>query len=520
MRREAEIWMTPKQAADRSSWRGAFAHFLHIPVGKIRTINPIQRSIDARTQKVKIRVKAELFIDEKGPEVSPSFIKNYPDVSRKAPVIIVGAGPAGLFAALTLIQNNLRPIILERGKDVKARKFDIARLNREHIVNPDSNYCFGEGGAGTYSDGKLYTRSTKRGSVQEILSILVSHGADPDILIDSHPHIGTDKLPAIIQSMRQSIIDAGGEIHFNHRVHDLIIHKGKTTGVIDKSGNAFEGIAVIIATGHSAKDVYEILDRHAVGLEAKSFALGVRAEHPQELIDSIQYHHAPRDPYLPAASYSLVKQVEGRGVFSFCMCPGGIIVPSATETGQLVVNGMSNSKRNSPYANSGIVVAIEPADFAHLNEFGPFAGLEFQRRIEDACWRAGGMTQTAPAQRITDFVEGRVSSSLPVSSYFPGLRTSALHELLPPLVAGRLQQAFVMFDKQMKGYLSNEAVILGTESRTSSPIRIPRDPDTFEQLQIKRLFPCGEGAGYAGGIVSSAMDGVNCAKAIALINKS
>jgi uncharacterized protein len=519
MRKEAEIWMTPKQAADPAGWRIAFANFLHIPVGKIRHLRPIQRSIDARTQKVKIRLKAELFIDEKAPEQNNLFLKNYPDVSRKAPVIVVGAGPAGLFAAITLIKNGLRPVIFERGKDVKARKYDIAQLNREHIVNPDSNYCFGEGGAGTYSDGKLYTRSSKRGNVSEILSILVAHGADPDILFDSHPHIGTDRLPAIIQSIRHSILEAGGEIHFNRRVENIIVRQGKVLGIEDKSGERHEGIAVILATGHSAHDIYKVLHRNNVLLEAKSFALGVRAEHPQELIDSIQYHSSSRDPHLPAAIYSLVKQVEGRGVFSFCMCPGGIIVPSATEAGQVVVNGMSNSKRNSHFANSGIVVAIEPEDYAYLSEYGPFAGLEFQRTIEEACWKAGGMRQTAPAQRITDFVASKISSSLPNCSYFPGTQTAPLHEILPPLVTTRLQEAFVLYDKQMKGYMSREAILLGTESRTSSPVRIPRNPDTYEQLQLKRLFPCGEGAGYAGGIVSSAMDGVNCAIALALVCK-
>ena len=514
MRREAEIWMTPKQAANTQGWKTAFAHFLRIPVGRIKHIQPLQRSIDARTQKVKIRLKAELFIDEQVPESIAVYSKSLPNVSRKPAVIVVGAGPAGLFAALTLIRQGYRPIILERGKDVKARKFDIAQINREHIVNPDSNYCYGEGGAGTYSDGKLYTRSTKRGNVNEILAILVAHGADEDILIDTHPHIGTDKLPAIIQSMRNSIIDAGGDVLFNRRVTDLLVRNGKAYGVEDKTGARYEGIAVILATGHSATDVYTLLHEKSILLEMKGFAMGVRAEHPQDLIDSIQYHHSPRDPFLPAATYSLVKQVNGRGVFSFCMCPGGNIVPSATEDGQLVVNGMSNSRRNSPFANSGIVVTVEPDDFAAFNQHGALAGIEFQRFVERNCWIAGGKNQTAPAQRITDFVAGKVSQNLPATSYHPGIASIPLNELLPEFVASRLREAFQLFDQQMKGYLSSESIILATESRTSSPVRIPRDSETFEQVQIKHLYPCGEGAGYAGGIISSAIDGVNCAMAL------
>lgn len=515
MQKEIEISITPKQASDPSVWKNAFAHTLHIEPSRIKHIIPIQKAIDARASKVKIRLKATLFIDEMPASIKKTERKSYPDVSRKTTVIIVGAGPAGLFAALTLIENGYRPLIIERGKDVKARKYDLAQINREQIVNPDSNYCFGEGGAGTYSDGKLYTRSTKRGNVNEILDALVAHGASEDILIDSHPHIGTDKLPAIITAIRTTILDAGGEIYFNRRITDLLISNGKIKGVEDKNGNRYEANSVILATGHSARDIYELLHKKGLSLEAKSFALGVRAEHPQALIDSIQYKQSPRDSYLPAAAYSLVKQIDDRGVFSFCMCPGGIIVPSATETGQVVVNGMSNSQRNSPFANSGIVVQVLPADLEHLSSYGVFAGLEFQRRIEDSCWRAAGMSQKAPAQRITDFTNKKPSSSLPNCSYHPGLVSAPLHEILPGTIGSRLQQAFMLFDKQMRGYHTSEAVILGTESRTSSPIRIPRDNDTLEHIDVKGLYPCGEGAGYSGGIVSSALDGVRCAMAIA-----
>ncbi|HPT02499.1 MAG TPA: FAD-binding protein [Bacteroidales bacterium] len=518
MRKEIEIRMTPRQAADKASQKDFFAQQLRIPVSRIKFIRPIQRSVDARSKNIKISLKAEVFIDELPVGALKPVKKNYPDVSRKQPVIIIGAGPAGLFAALTLIGNGLKPVIFERGKDVKSRKSDIARLNREGLINPDSNYCFGEGGAGTFSDGKLFTRSSKRGNVSEILETLVVHGANEDILIDSHPHIGTDKLPAIIQAIRNTITESGGEFHFNCRITDIIIEKGKACGVTDLNGDRHDGAAVIIATGHSARDIFELLHNKGLQLEPKSFALGVRVEHPQPLIDSIQYHSSPgtlRNSFLPAASYSLVKQVEGRGVFSFCMCPGGTIVPAATESGQVVVNGMSNSRRNSPYANSGIVVSIEQEDIQHFSKHGPFAGLEFQRQVEEACWQAAGRTQKAPAQRLDDFVDGVFSSTLPECSYHPGVIPAALPELLPFSVTKRLREGFRLFDRQMKGFITREAIILGTESRTSSPVRIPRNEHTLEHIQVADLYPCGEGAGYAGGIISSAIDGVRCAHAIA-----
>jgi uncharacterized FAD-dependent dehydrogenase len=461
------------------------------------------------------RLKVEVFIGEHLPLSEKISIPSYPDVSRKIPVVIVGAGPAGLFAALTLIRHGFKPVIFERGKDVKARKYDISLLNRGEKLNTESNYCFGEGGAGTYSDGKLYTRSTKRGNVPEILHTLVAHGATEDILIDAHPHIGTDKLPGIIASIRRAILDAGGEVHFNKRVSGLLVKNGKMKGVVLDSEEEYPSGSVILATGHSARDIYRMLDQQGLQLEAKPFALGIRIEHPQQLIDSIQYHMPDRGPHLPAAAYNLVTQVEGRGVFSFCMCPGGIIVPSSTGSNELVVNGMSNSKRNSPYANSGIAVAVEPADWQAYNDEGPFAALRLQETIEAAAWSAAGRTLKAPAQRMTDFVKGKPSATLPECSYNPGLVSTSLSAVLPDFIASRLAKAFADFDAKMKGYLSNEAVLVGVESRTSSPVRIPRNDITLQHPQVSGLYPCGEGAGYAGGIISSAIDGVRCALAVA-----
>lgn len=514
MRKTLEMKLNPPEAADPQRWKHVAASVLGIPQGKIFHIRPLRRSIDARN-KVIFRLKAEIFIGEHLPFSEKISKTSYPDVTHRPVVIVVGAGPAGLFAALTLISQGLKPVIIERGKEVKARKYDIALLNRGEQLNPDSNYCFGEGGAGTYSDGKLYTRSTKRGDVSGILRTFVEHGASEDILIDAHPHIGTDRLPGVIASMRRTILEAGGEFYFNRRITRLLINKGKIKGVVDHLNNEYRSNAVILATGHSARDVYEMLSHANLDLEAKPFALGVRVEHPQQLIDRIQYRMEDRGPHLPAATYSLVTQAEGRGVFSFCMCPGGIIVPAATENGETVVNGMSNSMRNSPFANSGIAVSVEPGDWLPHIESGPFAALELQRNLEQEAWVAAGKSFKAPAQRLTDFLKEKTSSSLPRCSYNPGLISLPLHELLPGFVATRLKTAFHDFEKKMKGFITSEAVLTGFESRTSSPVRIPRNEQTLCHPRADGLYPCGEGAGYAGGIVSSAMDGVGSAMAVA-----
>lgn len=430
-------------------------------------------------------------------------------------MLIAGAGPAGLFAALRLIEAGVKPVILERGKDVRARRRDLAALNKTGIVNPDSNYCFGEGGAGTYSDGKLYTRSNKRGDINRILNIFVHFGAEDKIMIDAHPHIGTNKLPHIITAMREQIINSGGEVHFEQKVSAIQISNGAVTGVQTATGQVFEGKQLILATGHSARDIFIMLHQQNILLEAKPFALGVRVEHPQELIDSAQYHCSVRGEYLPPASYSLVEQVEGRGVFSFCMCPGGIIAPAATDPGELVVNGWSPSKRNNPFANSGIVVTVDESDFAPFAHHGPLAAMYFQQAVEKQAYHAGGGNFVAPAQRMTDFVNKKISASLPECSYVPGLNSADLRSVLPQVVHQRLAGAFKAFGRKMKGYYTENAVLVATESRTSSPVRIPRNNDTLEHPQVAGLYPCAEGAGYAGGIVSAAMDGERVAAIIA-----
>jgi hypothetical protein len=509
-----QLSLSPEAAADPRKVLNAAASQSRMQPSAISSHRILKRSVDARQRNIRVNLTVELFSGDENEGPAGDQFRPL-DVSKQREVIIVGAGPAGLFAALRLIEHGLRPVIIERGRDVSSRKKDIARISREHIVDHDSNYCFGEGGAGTYSDGKLYTRSKKRGDNSRVLGLLVMHGADSSIMYEAHPHLGTDKLPGIIANIRRTILDAGGLFLMELRVTDLLISNGKVSGVMTSDGRTFGSDAVILATGHSARDIYDILYRRKIRVEMKSFAMGVRVEHPQELIDRIQYHGSSRGQYLPAASYSLVRQVDSRGVYSFCMCPGGFIVPSATMQEEVVVNGMSPSKRNSPYANSGIVVEIRPEDLANYSESGEMAGIMFQKELEREAWIQGGRTQAAPAQRLADFVAARTSSSLPALSYFPGAVVSGLHEWLPPIIGRRLREGFSFFGSVMKGYLTNEAVILGVESRTSSPLRIPRDPVSYEHVAAGGLYPCGEGSGYSGGIVSSAVDGMNSADAVA-----
>lgn len=487
------------------------------PDGAVRVI-PLRRSIDARSRRVGVRVQCQVVHGDRI-RMQSAYAPEYPDRSGARRVVIVGSGPAGLFAGIRLLELGFKPVILERGSDVRERRRDLAAINKDHKVNPESNYCFGEGGAGTYSDGKLYTRSGKRGDVRRILEIMVAHGAPQDILIDAHPHIGTNKLPGIITSIRKSILQAGGEIRFNTKAVDLILSHGRARGVVAATGERIEGEAVILATGHSARDVFRVLQARGLAISFKPFALGVRVEHPQEIIDRIQYHcGADRGPYLPASSYSLVHQVaEGgrqRGVFSFCMCPGGFMVPAATQGGEIVINGMSPSRRDSRFANSGIVVSVDATDLKGTAG-NPLAGMDFQGEVEQRACRMAGGRQSAPGQRLTDFVNGVVSSTLPDTSYQPGVTPVDMREVLPPFISQSLRTAFRAFASKMKGFLTREAQIVAVESRTSSPVRIPRDEVTLMHPQANGLFPCGEGAGYAGGIVSAAMDGERCAEAFA-----
>jgi len=470
----------------------------------------LKQSIDARSRQIKVNLKVEVSKSEQLPPLI-SYSKSYPDVSHKPQIIIVGSGPAGLFAAIRAIELGFKPIVLERGEDVRARRRDLAAINKDHIVNPESNYCFGEGGAGTYSDGKLYTRANKRGDIKRILEILVANGAAENILYEAHPHIGTNKLPALIANIRNSIIEAGGEVHFNTKVVDFIIKNNEIKGVITENGKEYIGIGTVLATGHSARDIFELCLKKGIYIEKKPFAVGVRIEHPQNVIDQSQYHCESRNPLLPAASYSLVTQtnVKGvqRGVFSFCMCPGGFIVPSATAPNEIVVNGMSPSRRDSKFANSGLVVSIEEEDLKPFSAFGALAGLELQKNIEQKAGRLVNFKQTAPAQRVLDFVKKKISSELNETSYQPGLASMDMRAVLPEHIAAPLSMGLLDFGKKIRNYVNNDAQLIGIESRTSSPVRILRDKESGEHVQINRLYPSGEGAGYAGGIMSAALDG-------------
>ncbi len=519
MVKQVLINLTPAAASDDASVRKISASLAGIDQSGISEIRVVKRSVDARKKNIRVNLTVDVFYGDTSQQETIAPL-NLMDVSGKPEVIIVGAGPAGLFAALRLIESGLKPVIIERGKDVSSRKKDIANISRDQKVDSDSNYCFGEGGAGTYSDGKLYTRSKKRGDNLRVLELLCLHGANNNILYEAHPHLGTDKLPGIISNIRKSILDAGGQFLLEKKVTDFIIEGDSVKGVVTSDNEKFLSPYVILATGHSARDIYEILIKRKVELEMKSFAMGVRVEHPQELIDKIQYHGNTRGEYLPAATYNLAKQIDGRGVYSFCMCPGGFIVPSATSQEEVVVNGMSPSGRNSPYANSGIVVQIKPEDFAKYSSSGVMAGIEFQKELEREAWKNGGHTQRAPAQRLTDFVNGDISANLPKVSYFPGVTSSPLHSWLPKSIGRRLRDGFRQFGVVMRGFMTNEAVVLGVESRTSSPVRIPRDPVKMNHIRVSGLYPCGEGSGYAGGIVSSAVDGMNAAEAIAELIKA
>lgn len=507
-----QFQVSPEQAKDDNFLRDRIAKELNVD-GSSFHFRWKRRSIDARKRQIKINCTFEVFLNNEEAPVASSFSPK--DVRDGKSIAIIGAGPAGLFAGLRALEVGLKPIIFERGKDVRSRRRDLAVLNKEGIVNPESNYCFGEGGAGTYSDGKLYTRSKKRGDIQKALEWFVEFGATEEILVDAHPHIGTNKLPQIIVGMREKIIEFGGEVHFDSKLTDLQIENNRITGVEINEEETYDFDQVILATGHSARDIYALLHRKGIKINAKAFALGVRIEHPQIDIDKIQYHGRVNDDFLPPASYSLVTQVDGRGVYSFCMCPGGIVASCATEQEEVVTNGWSPSKRNNPYSNSGIVVAVYPDDFKD-HETNPLVCLDFQKMVEKAAWEAGGKTQAVPAQRMKDFVDKKVSKTLPKSSYQPGLTSVDLNTVLPPMIADRLRVAFTDFGRKMRGYLTNDAILHAPESRTSSPIQIPRGKD-FRHPEIEGLYPCAEGAGFAGGIISAGIDGMKCVDAIAEI---
>ena len=526
MQQKISFRLLPHEAADESVIKTLISTTTGKDLSTISGFQTLKKSIDARGKTIWVNLTLNAFIGEPFHQrsIQTFRFKNVSGVTRN--VVIIGAGPAGLFAALQLLELGIKPIVLERGKDVRARRRDLALLNKEGVVNPDSNYCFGEGGAGTYSDGKLYTRSNKRGDIDRILQLFAYFGAQEQILYESHPHIGTNKLPHIITAMRAALLEHGAEFHFEKKVIDLHLDNGKITGVSTMDGISFAADAVILATGHSARDIFELLHRKNILIEAKPFALGVRVEHPQYIIDRVQYHCESRGEFLPPAAYNLVHQVNGRGVFSFCMCPGGIIAPAATSPGELVVNGWSPSKRNNPYANSGIVVQVELADAVkELKKTGSYNSttgqnlqlMRFQQMVEQNCYAAGGGNMKAPAQRLVDFSNYKLSATLPQCSYQPGLQSTQLGEVLPRFIYESLSIGFKEFGKKMKGYFTNEAVVVATESRTSSPVRIPRDATTLMHPQIKNLYPCGEGAGYAGGIVSAAMDGEKVARQIALV---
>ena len=515
MPKELLVQVAPEVAGNETLLKAHLSKLVGLTAKEIVHVAILKRSIDARQKAIKINLKVSVFFEGDPFVAQKIVVPDYKNVSQAQEVIVIGAGPAGLFAALQLIELGLKPIVIERGKNIRGRRRDLKAINVDHLVNEDSNYCFGEGGAGTYSDGKLYTRSKKRGDVTRILELLVAFGASADILIEAHPHIGTNKLPQIIQDIREKIVECGGNVLFETRVTDILLKNNEVQGIITQNGASITANKIILATGHSARDIFELLDRKKIFIEAKPFALGVRAEHPQSLIDSIQYSCDYRGIHLPPAPYSIVKQVGGRGLYSFCMCPGGVIAPCATNPGEVVTNGWSPSKRDQATANSGIVIELKLEDFKPYAKFGALAGMEFQKSIEQKSWRLAGETQKVPAQRMVDFTQHKVSTDIPKTSYVPGTTSVEMGQVFPGFLTQILREGFTEFGKSMRGFLTNEAILHAPESRTSSPVRIPRDAETLEHVQIKGLYPCGEGAGYAGGIVSAAIDGEKCALKIA-----